>query len=93
MKTPVTALNAILENMILGVGKYKDRDTYLLQCKDITTQLSAMIKEVLDTSKIDFATERQNAEIFGTYLEELPKFCEPYGLIAKTKQVFFFAEH
>ena len=25
LKTPVTALNAILENMILGVGKYKDR--------------------------------------------------------------------
>lgn len=88
LKTPVTALNAILENMILGVGKYKDRDTYLLQCKDITTQLSAMIKEVLDTSKIDFATERQNAEIFDLS-EELPKFCEPYGLIAKTKQVSF----
>lgn len=47
-----------------------------------------MIKEVLDTSKIDFATERQNAEIFDLS-EELPKFCEPYGLIAKTKQVSF----
>ncbi len=27
LKTPVTALNATLENMILGTGKYKDYDT------------------------------------------------------------------
>lgn len=27
LKTPVTALNANLENMILGTGKYKDYDT------------------------------------------------------------------
>ena len=88
LKTPVTALNAILENIILGVGKYKDRDTYLVQCKEITTQLSSMIKEVLDASKIDFVMEQQNAEPFDLS-EELPAFCEPYCLIAKAKQIEF----
>lgn len=32
LKTPVTALNATLENMILGVGKYQDYATYLPEC-------------------------------------------------------------
>ena len=29
LKTPVTALNAILDNMVMGIGKYRDYDTYL----------------------------------------------------------------
>ena len=33
LKTPVTALNAILDNMVMGIGKYKDYDTYLPLCK------------------------------------------------------------
>ena len=33
LKTPVTALNATLENMILGIGKYKDYDSLLPECK------------------------------------------------------------
>lgn len=30
LKTPVTALNAMLENIILGIGKYSDYEVYLL---------------------------------------------------------------
>lgn len=36
LKTPVTALNAMLENMILGVGRYQDYDDCLPECKAIT---------------------------------------------------------
>ncbi len=43
LKTPVTALNATLENMILGVGKYKDYDTYLPECRKMTGHLADMI--------------------------------------------------
>ena len=60
----------------------------MVQCKEITTQLSSMIKEVLDASKIDFVMEQQNAEPFDLS-EELPAFCEPYCLIAKAKQIEF----
>ena len=45
LKTPVTAVSAMLENMILGIGKYKDRDTYLAKCKALTDRLAQMIKE------------------------------------------------
>ena len=40
LKTPVTALNAMLENMILKVGKYGDYEEYLPLCKERTEQLS-----------------------------------------------------
>ena len=88
LKTPVTALNAILENMILGIGKYKDRDRCLLECKEITGQLSFMIKEILDTSRLDFIQEKQDAETF-ELSERLPAICEPYQLIAKAKGLDF----
>ena len=88
LKTPVTALNAILENMILGVGKYKDRDTCLLECKEITEQLSFMIKEILDTSRLDFTQEKKYVETFDLS-DSLSAICEPYQLIAATKKIGF----
>lgn len=88
LKTPVTALNAILENMILGVGKYKDRDICLLECKKITGQISLMIKEILDTSRLDFTQEKKNFESFDLS-DSLPLICEPYQLIAKAKKLYF----
>lgn len=88
LKTPVTALNAILENMILGVGKYKDQDTYLLECKKITEQISFMIKEILDTSRLDFIQEKKKFDSFDLSAH-LPFLCEPYRLIAKTKNLNF----
>lgn len=91
LKTPVTALNAILENMILGVGKYKDRDACLIECKVITEQLSSMIKEVLDTFRLDFMREEQSADKF-ELADDLPAICEPYQLIAKAKQLEFYLE-
>ena len=46
LKTPVTAVNAMLENMILGVGRYKDRDTYLARCKKLMEGLADMIRDI-----------------------------------------------
>ena len=53
LKTPVTALNATLENMILGIGKYKDYDTYLPECKEMTEYLADMIHDILETSRLN----------------------------------------
>jgi len=58
LKTPVTALNATLENMILGVGKYQDYATYLPECKEMVEQLSGMIHEILETSKLNLTAEQ-----------------------------------
>lgn len=91
LKTPVTALNAILENMVLGVVKPNDRDGCLLECKEIAGHLSSMIREILDTSRLDFMREKQTAEKFDVS-DILPKLCEPYQLISKAKQLDFHLE-
>jgi len=86
LKTPVTALNATLENMILGVGKYQDYATYLPECKEMVEQLSGMIHEILETSKLNTAIEPPKTVDVPDLLAEL---CEPYQLIAAAHQISF----
>lgn len=88
LKTPVTALNAILENMILGVGRYQDYDDCLPECKAITERLSEMIHEILETSKLSVSTKNA-VPIKINVSELLASLCEPYQLIATTHGVQF----
>ena len=85
LKTPVTAVSAMLENMILGVGKYKDRDTYLAKCKMLTDRLSQMINEILDASRAEFSDEQEQADFLIT--DALETVMEPYQIIAKSKGI------
>ena len=88
LKTTVTALNAMLENMILGVGRYQDYDACLPECKAITERLSEMIHEILETSKLSVSTK--NAALTEINVSELlASLCEPYQLIAATHGVQF----
>ncbi len=86
LKTPVTALNATLENMILGVGKYRDYATYLSECKEMAEQLSGMIHEILETSRLNLTVEPPKQADVSELLAEL---CEPYQLIAAAHQITF----
>ncbi|WP_300714127.1 cell wall metabolism sensor histidine kinase WalK [uncultured Acetatifactor sp.] len=86
LKTPVTALNATLENMILGVGKYQDHAAYLPECKEMVEQLSGMIHEILDTSRLNAAAEPAKSIDVSDLVAEL---CEPYQLIAAAHQISF----
>ena len=86
LKTPVTALNATLENMILGVGKYQDYTTYLPECKEMVERLSGMIHEILETSKLNVTVEPPKPVDMTDLLAEL---CEPYQLIAAAHQIHF----
>ncbi len=88
LKTPVTALNATLENMILGVGKYKDYDTYLPECREMTGRLADMIHDILETSKAGMSAENEEA-VEVDLSELLSSLCEPYMLIAKAKGTVF----
>ena len=88
LKTPVTALNATLENMILGVGKYKDYDTYLPECREMSGRLADMIHDILETSKAGMNTESEEA-VEVELSELLYALCEPYMLIAKAKGIIF----
>jgi len=85
LKTPVTAVSAMLENMILGVGKYKDRDTYLAKCKALTDRLAQMIKEILDASRAEFAGEQERTDFLTA--DALKAVMEPYQIIAKAKGI------
>lgn len=86
LKTPVTALNATLENMILGVGKYQDHATYLPECKEMVEQLAGMIHEILETSKLSTIMEQPKPVDISDLLAEL---CEPYQMIAAAHQISF----
>jgi len=85
LKTPVTAVSAMLENMILNVGKYKDRDTYLAKCKALTDRLAQMIKEILDASRAEFAGEQEQSDFL--IADALETVMEPYQIIAKSKGI------
>lgn len=86
LKTPVTALNATLENMILGVGKYQDYAAYLPECREMVEQLSGMIHEILETSTLNLTAEPPKQVDVSELLVEL---CEPYQLIAAAHQITF----
>lgn len=81
LKTPVTALNATLENMIMEVGKYKDYNTYLPLCKEQTEQIGKMVTEILDASKLSASISSEETQSFdiANYLKEL---CGQYQLIS-----------
>lgn len=87
LKTPVTALSAILENMILGVGKYQDYASCLPECKEIVENLSDMIREILETSRLNSTAEPPKLIDISRLLTKL---CEPYQMIAAAHQISFF---
>lgn len=89
LKTPVTALNATLENMILGVGKYQDYVAYLPECKEMVEQLSGMVHEILETSKLNTTDEPAKPIDIAELMAEL---CAPYQIIAAAHQITFFLD-
>ena len=85
LKTPVTAVNVMLENMIFGVGKYKDRDTYLAKCKILPERLTSMIKEILDTLRLDAYSNQEMVDL--DLADTVISACEPFRVIAKSNGV------
>ena len=86
LKTPLTSISIILENMILNIGKYKDHDTYMKKCKEIVDQLSTMIKDILDASSLDGTMDPITKETI-CLADWLSSISDPYLLIAKAKRV------
>ena len=91
LKTPVTELNATLENMILGIGEDRDYETYLPRCKEITGQLGEMIRDILNASRLQVQVESEPAVMISVK-ELLLDLCEPYRLIATTQKIEFEME-
>lgn len=89
LKTPVTAASLIMENMILDVGKYKNHKEWLLKCKELMDKLSTMLHDILNTSRLEEASEP-------CITEGIEKFCsgviEPYLIIARAKGLSLYID-
>lgn len=86
LKTPVTALQGMLDNMIMGIGRYGDWETYLPVCRDMVQKFGVMIQEILDASKLNFSFEQEVTEETSMRFF-MEKVLSPYILIAKSKGV------
>ena len=62
LKTPLMSMHIMIENMLYDIGKYKNHYVYLEKCKDIVNELSKMVQEILDTSRLN-SIENKNENI------------------------------
>ena len=53
LKTPLTVIKGQLEGMLLGVGRYKDRDTTLARCLAVANSMEGMVQEILTISRME----------------------------------------
>ncbi len=53
LKTPLTIIKGQLEGMLLGVGRYKDRDATLARCLAVTNSMEGLVQEILTISRLE----------------------------------------
>ena len=86
LKTPLMSIHIMLENMILNIGKYKNHDVYIPKCQEAVVNLSSMVQEILDTSRLNSLNgEKELKEVDLKILIE--SIIEPYKIIAKSKKI------
>ena len=86
LKTPLMSIHIMLENMILNIGKYKNHDVYLPKCQEAVVNLSSMVQEILDTSRLNSLNgEKELKEVDLKILIE--SIIEPNKIIAKSKKI------
>ncbi|WP_455543362.1 HAMP domain-containing sensor histidine kinase [Intestinibacter sp.] len=86
LKTPLMSIHIMLENMMLNIGKYKNHDVYLAKCKDTVVDLSNMVQEILDTSRLNTWNEQSEYKTIDVK-DLLTKTIEPYKITAKYKDI------
>lgn len=62
LKTPISALSGIIEGMLDNVGVYKERDKYLLKSKKLVDDLTNLLNEILNASKLQITENIINLE-------------------------------
>lgn len=51
LKTPLTAVNGMIEGMLYGIDPYTDKETYLKECQKVIYNMTDMIKDILNSTK------------------------------------------
>jgi two-component system sensor kinase Ihk len=83
LKTPLAALNGMVEGMIDSVGAYKDKGKYLPECKRQIDRLSRLVAEIIKASAMEREMESDLVDMAGIAsfaLEESQLQIESKGL-------------
>ena len=92
LKTPLMSIHIMLENMMLNIGKYKNHDVYLPKCKDAVADLSNMVQEILDASRLNTYNNHKEHKVIN--LKDLLEcMIEPYKIIAKSKHINMITDY
>lgn len=84
LKTPLSSLKIILENMKYNIGKYKNRDIYISDCIDIVDELSQRVSQILSVSSIETFKNDEEILNINSVLEGIIK---KYQLLASKKNI------
>lgn len=66
LKTPINITKGQLQGMICEVGRYKDRNTYLVKSLEVINDLETMVQELLTISRMDvpgYACRREPVDL------------------------------
>lgn len=86
LKTPLTSLSVLLENMQYNIGKYKDRDYYLGQASEMVMASTKVVQNILNTSKLQTIAEEERRENIDVR-EVLVETITSYEILAKAKDI------
>ena len=86
LKTPLTSLHILLENMKYNIGKYSDRDFYLGQAEELVMASTKMVQNILNTSKLQTISQEEKKERVDVR-EVLLETVESYRILAKAKEI------
>lgn len=86
LKTPLTSLHILLENMKHNIGKYSDRDFYLARAEEMVMESTKMVQSILQTSKLQTVSPEEDAEQLDVK-EVLLETLASYNILAKAKDI------
>lgn len=86
LKTPLTSLSILLENMQYNVGKYENRDVYLAKASEMVMDTTKLVQHILNTSKLQTLAQEQQIEWIDVR-EVLSDTIASYEIVARAKDV------
>lgn len=91
LKTPLTSLSILLENMRNNIGKYENRDYYLGQASEMVMASTKMVQNILNTSKLQTIAQEEDKENVDVR-EVLTETIASYEILAKAKDIQVLVE-
>lgn len=87
LKTPIASMMGMVDGMIYNVGDFKNRDFYLLKCRELLEEQSQLIQSILDVSRMEMKIG-EHPERF-SLSDHIQEILPSYELLAKVKHYDF----